>query len=132
MAKNEVAEVELAVNEKNIPIWKDENGIVQGLQKSHFLNEEVKASDRKEAEVAFCEYQIAGKKERHQKTMERAQGYLDSIEEYEARIDELKNGVSEETKLTRQKKALEKKMALLEKKLAEMGLDEDVDEEDED
>ena len=130
----EVQEVALEVNEKSIPVWVDENGVViPQLTKAHFLNEDVTKEDRKEAEIEFTKYMIECKKINHAKAQEKADSLKEAVADYTEKLDVLVNGESEESKMLRAEARLKKQMASLQAKMAEMGLggdDADLDEED--
>ena len=104
-------EVTITTNEKNIPIWKNEDGsLVQGLEKKMFLNENVAQEDKNEAKKAFYMYMKEYKLAKATVAQARVDSYKEAAEEYQQKHDEVGKELTEEQKAVNKLSKLEKQI----------------------
>lgn len=102
-------EVEFDVDEKNIPVWLTDDGVIMGLKKEHFLNDSTKAVHA-EAKKQFFLYMIEFKTYRANMFIEKAEALKAEAEDYKLKAQ----GIN---KVMTPKEKAQAKLAKLEKQL---------------
>ena len=129
-ASSDDDEVELDVDENNIPIWKTaDGGLIRGIGRPFFKGKHIPKGAKDAALRSWYQYNIALKQDKKDELLKRIAGCDTSIEEYTERLEAIGKTLTPEEKA---KKRIAKLQAELAKAMeAAEGLDIEVEADEE-
>jgi len=112
MADTTEKEINVTLDEKGVPVWKDAKGnFIPGLQREHFVNEETKKIDSQHCWKQFYLYQVEFKKARAAAFQAKTDALLEEAKLYAEKSENVGKELSQEDKdklkLAKLEKAIE-------------------------